>query len=141
MTDCGYGAPVTTAADFRRLTQLVLMDALDRAGTWVCEPLAQLALDLPAESAPGVLAAIGRLHGRVTGQFSTAGRSRVGAVLPVARLHELQSRMSGLTGGEGVLEVQSGGYQPIGDDPPRRARTTPNPLNREEFLMELARRG
>ena len=31
MTDCGYASPVTTAADFRRLTQLVLDDRA-RAG-------------------------------------------------------------------------------------------------------------
>ena len=49
--------------------------------------------------------------------------------------------MSALTGGEGVLDVQFGGYQPVGDHPPRRPRSTPNPLNREEFLMDLARRG
>ncbi len=41
MTDCGYASPVTSSADFRRLTQLVLATALDRAGTWVCEPLSQ----------------------------------------------------------------------------------------------------
>jgi ribosomal protection tetracycline resistance protein len=29
MTDCGYASPVTTAADFRRLTQLVLMTLVD----------------------------------------------------------------------------------------------------------------
>ena len=39
MTDIGYCSPVTSAADYRRLTQLVLMTALERAGTWVCEPL------------------------------------------------------------------------------------------------------
>ena len=42
MWDCGYASPVSTPADFRRLTQLVLATALDRAGTWVCEPLADL---------------------------------------------------------------------------------------------------
>ena len=47
MTDCGYASPYTSAADFRRLTQLVLMTALDRAGTWVCEPMAELALEMP----------------------------------------------------------------------------------------------
>ena len=141
MTDCGYRSPGTTAADFRKLTLLVLFSALDRAGTWVCEPLANLALEVPTAAAPGVLAALGRLGGRVRGQFSAAGLSRVDGVLPVARLRELQQRMSGLTGGEGVLDVQFGGYQPVGDHPPRRPRTTPNPLNRDEFLMDLARRG
>jgi ribosomal protection tetracycline resistance protein len=141
MTDSGYASPVTTAADFRRLTQLVLSAALDRGGTWVCEPLANLALEIPSASGPGVAAALGRLGGRIRGQYSADGLSRIQAALPVARLRELQDRMSALTGGEGLLEASFGGYQPVGDHPPRRPRTTPNPLNREEFLMELARRG
>ncbi len=85
MTDCGYASPVTTSADFRRLTQLVLAQALDRAGTWVCEPLADLVLEMPSSSAPGVLAALGRLGGRVRGQFSANGVAKVDAVLPVAQ--------------------------------------------------------
>jgi ribosomal protection tetracycline resistance protein len=141
LTDCGYASPVTSTADLRRLTQLVLMTALDRAGTWVCEPLADLALEMPASTAPGVLGMLGRLGGRVTGQFSANGLTRASAVLPVARVRTLQQRLPGLSMGEGILESRPGGYQPIGDDPPRRARTTPNPLNRDEFLMELARRG
>src|SRR5664279_1764454 len=48
MTDCGYASPVTTAADFRRLTHLVLMTALARAGTWVCEPLSDIMLEIPS---------------------------------------------------------------------------------------------
>jgi ribosomal protection tetracycline resistance protein len=141
MTDCGYASPVTSTADLRRLTQLVLMTALDRAGTWVCEPLADLALEMPASTAPGVLGMLGRLGGRVTGQFSANGVTRASAALPVARVRTLQQRLPGLSMGEGILESRPGGYQPVGDDPPRRPRTTPNPLNRDEFLMELARRG
>jgi ribosomal protection tetracycline resistance protein len=141
MTDCGYTSPVTTAADFRRLTQLVLMTALERAGTWVCEPLANVALELPTASAPGTLAVLGRLGGRVRGQFSSGGLSTVDAALPVARVRHLQNQLMGLAGGEGVLETRFGGYQPVSGSPPRRARTTPSPLNRDEFLAHLARRG
>jgi ribosomal protection tetracycline resistance protein len=141
MTDIGYASPVTSAADFRRLTRIVLMTALQRAGTWVCEPLADLALELPSGTAPGVLAVLGRLGGRVRGQFSSGGLSTVDAVLPVARVRELQHQLPGLSGGEGVLETRFGGYQPVSRTSPRRARTTPNPLNRDEFLMELSRRG
>jgi ribosomal protection tetracycline resistance protein len=141
MTDCGYMSPATSAADFRRLTQLVLMTALERAGTWVCEPLANLALELPSATAPGVLAVLGRLGGRVRGQFSSGGLSMVDAVLPVARVRDLQRQLPGLSGGEGVLETRFGGYQPVSRTSPRRARTTPNPLNRDAFLMELGRRG
>jgi ribosomal protection tetracycline resistance protein len=141
MTDCGYGAPATSAADFRRLTHLVLMTALDRAGTWVCEPLADLALEVPSSTTPGVLAALGRLGGRVRGQFSANGVSKVDAVLPVAQVRVLQSRLPGLSMGEGILETRPGGYQPVADDPPMRQRSGPTPLEREAWLASLAKRG
>jgi ribosomal protection tetracycline resistance protein len=139
--DCGYASPVTSAADYRRLTQLVLMTALDRGGTWVCEPLANARLEVPAPSAPGVLAALGRLGGRVRSQFSANGFSMVDAVLPVARLRDLQHQLPGLTAGEAVLETRFGGYQPVGGTPPRRPRSSPSPLNRDEWLASLAHRG
>jgi ribosomal protection tetracycline resistance protein len=141
MTDCGYGAPSTSAADFRRLTALVLAQALQRAGTWVCEPLAELSLELPSSTTQGVLAVVGRLGGRVTGQLSANGLSRVGAVLPVARVRTLQHQLPGLSMGEGILESRPGGYQPIGEDPPRRPRSSPSPIDRDAWLASLAKRG
>ena len=140
MTDCGYVAPVTSAADYRRLTQLVLAEALERAGTWVCEPLATLSLEIPASTAQAVLAALGRLGGRVTGQFSANGQTRASAILPVARVRNLQSRLPGLSMGEGILEIRPGGYQPIGEHPPTRPRSAPSPLDRDAWLASLARR-
>jgi MFS family permease len=101
LTDSGYASPETTAGDLRRLTQLVLATALARAGTWVCEPLADLTIELPASTAPGVLAALGRLGGRVRGQFSANGLSRVDAVMPVARVRSLQHQLPGLSMGKG----------------------------------------
>jgi ribosomal protection tetracycline resistance protein len=141
ITDCGYGAPGTTAGDFRRLTHLVVAHALERAGTWVCEPLAELSLEMPASTGPGVLAALGRLNGRVTGQFSANGVTRAGAILPVARVRTLQHQLPGLSMGEGIMETRPGGYQPIGEDPPTRARSGPSPLDRDAWLAWLAKRG
>jgi ribosomal protection tetracycline resistance protein len=141
MTDCGYGAPGTGAVDFRRLTELVLAEALERAGTWVCEPLADLSLEVPAPTAHAVLAALGRLDGRVRGQFSANGVTRADAVLPVARVKSLQHQLPGLSMGEGILETRPGGYQPIGSDPPSRPRSGPSPLDRDAWLASLAKRG
>ncbi len=141
MTDSGYSSPASSASDFRRLTQLVLMTALDRAGTWVCEPLADLALEMPTSTAPGVLGVLGRLSGRVTGQFSADGVTKASAVLPVARVRSLQHQLPGLSMGEGILESRPDGYQPIGDDPPRRPRSGPSPLDRDAWLASLAKRG
>jgi ribosomal protection tetracycline resistance protein len=52
----------------------------------------------------------------------------------------LQRQLSSLTGGEGVLESSFAGYQPVSGEQPTRRRTTPNPLNRGEYLLHLAGR-
>ena len=96
---------------------------------------------MPSSTAPGVLAALGRLGGRVRGQFSANGLSKVDAVMPVARVRSLQHQLPGLSAGEGILETRFGGYQPIGGDPPQRPRSGPSPLDRDAWLAWLARRG
>jgi ribosomal protection tetracycline resistance protein len=140
MTDCGYMSPTTSAADFRHLTSLVLARALDHANTWVCEPLADIALEMPSSTAHGVLAMVGRLGGRVRGQFSTNGVTKATAEMPMARVRTLQHRLPGLSMGEGILESRPDGYQPIGDDPPTRERSGPSPLERDAWLAWLAKR-
>ena len=82
------------------------------------------------------------LLSRAVGRGSPAkGLSTIGAVLPVARVRSLQHQLPGLAMGEGVLETRFGGYQPIGDNPPRRPRTAPSPLDRDAWLASLAKRG
>lgn len=58
----------------------------------------------------------------------------------MALLHELQRRLPTLTAGEGVLESRFAGNEPVMGPPPTRRRTTPDPRNREEYLMSLGRR-
>ena len=77
----------------------------------------------------------------MTGQFSANGLSTIGAVMPVGRVRGLQHQLPGLSMGEGVLETRPGGYQPIGDNPPKRERSAPSPLDRDAWLASLAKRG
>src|SRR5579883_2359562 len=49
MTHSGYSAPRSTARDFRYLTPLVLMQALQQAGTVVCEPVHRVQIEAPAD--------------------------------------------------------------------------------------------
>ncbi len=128
MTDCGYRAPGTTAADFRRLTPLVLMQALERAGTIVCEPTLRVVLEIPVEAIGMVVAALARLGTTVEMPSVRGGLAVLDTVLPAARARDLQRSLSGLTRGEGVLEASFEGYEPVVGVPPTRLRTTPSPL-------------
>jgi ribosomal protection tetracycline resistance protein len=83
---------------------------------------------------------VGRLGGRVRGQFSTNGVTKATAEMPMARVRTLQHRLPGLSMGEGILESRPDGYQPIGDDPPTRERSGPSPLERDAWLAWLAKR-
>jgi ribosomal protection tetracycline resistance protein len=132
--------PRTSAADFRKLTPLVLMQALDRAGTVVCEPALRVTLEAPTGSLGAVLATLARLGGAAPTPSLRGEVAAVETVLSAQRAHELQRQLPGLTGGEGVLETEFAGYEPAAGPPPSRRRTTANPLNRQEYLMRLARR-
>ena len=135
-----YDAPSTSAADYRKLTPLVLMRALDEAGTAVCEPMVGLRIETPTGALGALLPALVRLGAAGETPTQLGELSVVEAVLPAARLQELRRELPGLTGGEGVLESEFAGYEPVGGEPPTRRRTRPNPLNREEYLLHLARR-
>jgi ribosomal protection tetracycline resistance protein len=52
-------------------------------------------------------------------------------------VQELRRQLPGLTGGEGVLESELAGYEPVAGPPPVRKRTTPNPLNLDEYLAHF----
>ncbi len=86
------------------------------------------------------MTALGRLGAAVKTQSSRGNLYAIETVLPAARAHDLQRLLSGLTGGEGVLESSFVGYRPVPGDQPTRRRTMANPLNRKEYMMHLARR-
>jgi ribosomal protection tetracycline resistance protein len=116
------------------------MEALERAGSVVCEPIVRAGLEIPTNAIGAVIAALARLGASVDAPVPRGELSTLEAVLPAARADELQRQLPGLTGGEGVLDTEFAGYEPVGGEPPTRRRSTPNPLNREEYLLHLARR-
>jgi ribosomal protection tetracycline resistance protein len=139
ITDCGYRAPGTAAADFRRVTPMVLLRALQEAGSQVCEPMAGVTLEMPTDTASGVLSLLGQHSARVEAPLARAELSTVEAVLRAALVREVQRALPAFTRGEGVLESRLAGYEPVTAPAPARRRTTPDPLNREEYTMGVAR--
>jgi ribosomal protection tetracycline resistance protein len=124
MTDCGYyvgdgpakqilATPRTTAADFRKLTPLVVSQALERAGTVVCEPMASARLDIPADRLGAVLSSLARLGAEVSAPATSGDQAAVEAVLPSAAVHALQQQLPGLTGGQGMADTSFCGYRPV----------------------------
>jgi ribosomal protection tetracycline resistance protein len=153
LTDTGYyprqshahqgfsKAMSSTGEDFRKLTPLVLMSALQEAGTVVCEPIHRFRLDVPADTLAVVFSALGRLG--ALAQAPTVGDTwtTIEGEIPAARIQELQRSLGSLTHGEGVVELWFDRYEPVtSDPPPSRRRTDANPLDRREYLLRLSGR-
>ena len=143
MTECVYSVPdgppsrsgpLSKSTDFRKLTPIVLMRALEQAKTAVCEPVVRVRLEVPAESVGAVLAAVGRLGAPAEMSTVTGDLAVVDTVLSVLSAQHLQRDLSRLTSGEGILESTFLGYEPVTGDPPTRRRRTPSPLDREKYL-------
>jgi ribosomal protection tetracycline resistance protein len=149
MTDSNYSSPdgsqstrgpLSTPADFRKLTPIVVMQALESAGTVVCEPTARVGLEVPTHAVGAVIPALARLGATFETPAPNGERSTITAVLPATRADELHRELPALTGGEGVLDSSFAGYQPVSGDLPIRRRTRPDPLNVREYVARVEHR-
>ncbi|HJQ28646.1 MAG TPA: translation factor GTPase family protein [Rubrobacter sp.] len=140
MTHSGYWAPSSTAGDFRGLTPLVLMSALQQAGTTVCEPIHRFQLEIPADTFGATVSVLSRLRAVPQTQQMRGSSYTLEGEIPAARVHELEQQLPALTRGEGVLEWDFYCYRPVCGAIPTRPRTDHNPLNRKEYLLHVVRR-
>ncbi|MEV5986395.1 tetracycline resistance ribosomal protection protein Otr(A) [Streptomyces sp. NPDC052051] len=98
----GFCAPVSTAADFRGLTPIVLRRALDRAGTRLYEPYHSFEAEVPLDALTAVTAHLASYGAEFTD--TTGGNSSwlITGELPTRRVRDIELRLAGLTHGEGV---------------------------------------
>jgi ribosomal protection tetracycline resistance protein len=149
MIECDYSVadgppsrrgPDSTPGDFRKLAPLVVMSALARARTRVCEPIHRFELDIPADTLGAVLAALPALHAIPETPRARESAYLVDGMVPAARVHDLRLQLTVLTRGEGMLDAAFDHYAPVRGPAPSRPRTDDNPLNRKEYLLRLTHR-
>ena len=131
----------STAGDFRYLTPLVLMDALRQAGTRVYEPWHRFRIELPADTFPAVVSALGRLRGVLSAPTAFGPTYALEGEIPAGQVHALTQLLPGLTRGEGgVVDSVFERHREVRGPVPSRARTDRNPLDRRAYLRSVSRR-
>ncbi|MET9969748.1 tetracycline resistance ribosomal protection protein Otr(A) [Streptomyces sp. NPDC006356] len=98
----GYCAPISTAADFRGLTPIVLHRALERAGTRLYEPYHAFETEVPLDALSPVSAQLASCGAEFTGTTGGSTSWLITGELPARRVREVELRLPGLTRGEGV---------------------------------------
>ena len=130
----------STAGDFRSLTPLVLMSALERAGTTVYEPMQRFRLEAPADTIGPILPVLTRLRAIPRAPASAGSSCVLEGEIPAARVSGLERQLPGVTRGEGVLDCEFGRYRAVRGEVPARPRTDHNPLDRKQYLLRVQRR-
>jgi ribosomal protection tetracycline resistance protein len=136
LTHTGF-CPVSTAADFRKLTPLVLMDALSHAGTAVYEPLNQFELSAPVHAISKAMFRLAALQAVFEKPIMREGTFLLTGTLPVATTEEFKRSLHSFTEGEGVLLTKPSGYLKIENGFPTRKRADYNPLNRKDYMLHV----
>ncbi|KAB7843640.1 elongation factor G [Streptomyces mobaraensis] len=139
LTHSGYASPVSTGTDFRSLTPLVLMRALDEAGTRVYEPCHAYEAEVPADALNAVTGLLAEQGARIRDTVPGQGTWLVKGVIPVRRVAAVERRLPALSRGEGLWWSAPTDDLPCPGTPPVRARTDGDPLNRAAYLRHLGR--
>jgi len=137
LTHTGYSSPVSTAGDFRKLTPLVLMEALSQAGTVVYEPINQFELTVPVKAISKTLFKLSTLNAVFDQPVLHNDSFLLTGTIPVATTEDLKRELHSFTEGEGVFLAKPGGYSKIEGDFPTRKRADYNPLNRKDYLLHI----
>jgi ribosomal protection tetracycline resistance protein len=131
--------PISTAGDFRKLTPLVLMQALLIAGTEVCEPVEAFDLEIPEDTFGAVTGALVNARATMRNAFRDGASYRIICEIPTAELRAVEQQLPALTRGDGSWVSSFAGHVPVTGDAPIRARVGPKPLNRAHYLADVAR--
>jgi ribosomal protection tetracycline resistance protein len=136
LTHTGF-CPVSTAADFRKLTPLVLMEALSQAGTAVYEPLNQFELSAPVHAISKAMFRLAALQAVFEKPILREDTFLLTGTLPVATTEEFKRSLHSFSEGEGVLLTKPSGYRKIENGFPTRKRADYNPLNRKDYMLHV----
>jgi ribosomal protection tetracycline resistance protein len=140
LTHTAFFSPLSAAGDFRKMTPLALMAALKAAGTRVHEPVHRFELEVPATAVSAVLLALADVRAVPGEPVAGPSSCTLRGTIPAAHVHEFEQALPALSQGEGVFLSEFAEYRPYPGPPPARPRTGANPLDRKEYLAQVARR-
>jgi ribosomal protection tetracycline resistance protein len=121
ITEVGFIPPGPPAGHVRHTAELVVAEAIRRAGTIVCEPVDRFRIETPADALSGTLGLLGR-HRAIPGTpLIKDALAEITGTIPTAELDAVRRQLHSATHGEGLLESRLDHYVP------RRQGTTGPP--------------
>lgn len=130
-----FDSVTSTPADFRNLTPMVLMDALNEAKTDLLEPLYKFSIKVPQNAAGRILSDLEKLRAEIKSINNSDGDFIVEGLLPVNTSKKYKLELDSFTEGKGVFITKFYGYQKIPISLGHiREKTRVDPLNKKLYI-------
>ncbi|WP_405163682.1 TetM/TetW/TetO/TetS family tetracycline resistance ribosomal protection protein [Nocardia sp. NBC_01499] len=118
LTHTGFAGPVTTTADFRGLTPIVLDHAIRIARTQLLEPYHRFEIDIPADTFTPVTAYLATLATDIDNTTTSAHTWQIRGAIPARHVGTAQQQLVGLTHGDGIWWSEPADYRPTTNPAP-----------------------
>lgn len=131
-----YNSVDSTPADFRNLTPMVLMEAIDNAKTKLLEPINEFELRVPEHSISKAMFDLKIMGAEFDTPGLTGGDYVLNGIIPVESSKDYQIKLASYTEGKGMFITKFGGYRDtvFGENKVCK-RNVINPLNKKEYIM------
>lgn len=113
VTESDYNAPGPPAGHVRHTTERVVREAIQVAGTVVCDPIERFIIEAPVQSTSSVLGLLSR-H-RAVPEDTQPGQAivTITGTLPTAEVDAVRRGLHSASHGEGIIEAHLDHYSPM----------------------------
>lgn len=137
LTQIDQHSPVSAAADFRKLTPLVLAAAIRKAGTIICAPFDRFYLQMPVASFPAIQSLLAKAGATTTDLEIRGEEAYLEGVVASSEIQRIKKHLAGASSGLAVIDHRFDRYGPLSKSSHSRVIRGPSPFDRKEYIRAL----
>ena len=131
-----YSSVDSTPADFRNVTPMVLMEAVDNAKTKLLEPISEFELRIPEAAISKALFDLKMMGAEFDNPNLVGDDYIITGLIPLESSKDYQIKVASYTEGKGIFITRFSGYKDTAFDETKICkRNVINPLNKKEYIM------
>lgn len=136
LLDTEYSSVDSTPADFRNVTPMVLMEAVDNAKTRLLEPLNEFELRVPEYAISKTMFDLKMMKAEFESPEIIGEDYILTGFIPVENSKDYQIKIASYTAGKGIFITKFSGYRNTEFNESKICkRNAINPLNKKEYIM------
>jgi ribosomal protection tetracycline resistance protein len=131
-----YNSVDSTPADYRNLAPLVLMEALEKSGTKLMQPIMTYKLTIPSETVGKAISDLIKMKATLSNPLIKGEETIIEGKIPVETSKKYSLELASYTEGKGMFDLEFVGYEPYDGEIIIRERMGYDATNRVKYLLQ-----